>query len=56
MNLALRKCDLHRPLVNCKFLKNCVYCMGIKLYDKLLVIYFICSWTKDTFTGHLADF
>jgi hypothetical protein len=56
MKLALRKRDLHRPLVNCKFFKNYVYCIGIKLYDKLLVIYIVCSWTKDTFTDHLADF
>jgi len=30
--------------------------MGIKLYDKLLVIYILCSWTKDTFTDYPADF
>jgi len=30
--------------------------MGIKLYDKLLVIYIVRSGTKGTFTDHLADF
>jgi len=41
MRLALHKCDLHRPLFKCMFVKNCVHFMGTKLYDKLPVIHIV---------------